>query len=240
MINPVIKIEKIPRILAFLAVIGLILHLILHLLRAEWALVPLWIVLGIGIGPIVFEVIQKARNNDFGADILAVIALLTSVVLGEYLAGVLIVLMLAGGQTLEQFAVRRASFALDALAKRMPETAHRQRDGQIEDIPLDAIVVGDKLVVYPHESTPVDGTVCEGHGTMDESYLTGEPYQVAKAPGASVLSGATNGESALVIVADKPAADSRYATIMTVMKEAEQIFEKIKVSFLKSIGINIF
>ena len=90
------------------------------------------------------------------------------------------------------------------------------------DVALDAVAVGDTLVVFPHEVCPVDGTVVEGHGVMDESYLTGEPYQMSKAPGSTVLSGAVNGDSALTIRADRLALDSRYATIMQVMQASEQ------------------
>ena len=64
----------------------------------------------------------------------------------------------------------------------------------LEDAALDTVAVGDTVVVFPHETCPVDGTVIEGHGTMDESYLTGEPYLISKAPGAAVLSGAVNGD----------------------------------------------
>src|SRR5262249_13828402 len=78
------------------------------------------------------------------------------------------------------------------------------------------------LVVFPHEICPVDGTVIEGHGVMDESYLTGEPYVLSKTPGSTVLSGAINGETALTICADRRAVDSRYARIMEVMRESEQ------------------
>ena len=211
-----------PALLAILTVIGLVAHGVLYFLSPAQSLWPLWLVLGVGVVPLVLEIVQKAIKHDFGADILAIIALITSVILGEYLAGVLIILMLAGGQTLEKYALTKASFALEALAKRMPAVAHRQQGDQIETIAIDTIAVGDRLVIFPHEAAPVDGTVVEGHGSMDESYLTGEPYHLDKAPGASVLSGATNGETALVIVADKPAADSRFATIMTVMKEAEE------------------
>ncbi len=130
--------------------------------------------------------------------------------------------MLSGGEALEAYAVRSASSVLAALAKRMPSAAHRKRDGQIADVPLDAVAVGDALIVFPHEICPVDGTVIEGHGVMDESYLTGEPYQMSKAPGSSVLSGAVNGETALTIRCEKPAADSRYAKIMQVMRDSEQ------------------
>ncbi len=75
------------------------------------------------------------------------------------------------------------------------------------------------MLVFPHEICPIDGTVIEGHGVMDESYLTGEPYMMSKTPGSTVLSGAINGESALTIRADKLAVDSRYAQIMKVMQE---------------------
>ncbi len=85
-----------------------------------------------------------------------------------------------------------------------------------------------KLVVFPHEICPVDGTVTEGHGVMDESYLTGEPYMMSKTPGSQVLSGAVNGESALTIRADKRAIDSRYAKIMEVMQESEQQRPRIR------------
>src|SRR5581483_3296058 len=116
----------------------------------------------------------------FGSDLLAGISIVTSVLLGQYLAGTLVVLMLSGGQALEAYAVRSASSVLEALAHRMPWQAHRKRDGLLADVALDAVAVGDTLVVLPHEFCPVDGTVLEGHGVMDESYLTGEPYVMSK------------------------------------------------------------
>ena len=83
------------------------------------------------------------------------------------------------------------------------------------------VAVGDTLVIYPHDICPVDGVVIEGHGVMDESYLTGEPFQITKTSGSTVISGAINGESALTIRATQRAADSRYAKIMEVMRESE-------------------
>ncbi|MEI6393861.1 MAG: hypothetical protein WCT12_22505 [Verrucomicrobiota bacterium] len=86
---------------------------------------------------------------------------------------------------------------------------------------LHEIAVDDMLVVYPNDLCPVDGVVIEGHGVMDESYLTGEPFQITKTSGSTVLSGAINGESTLTIRATEQAADSRYAKIMEVMRESE-------------------
>jgi heavy metal translocating P-type ATPase len=104
----------------------------------------------------------------------------------------------------------------------MPQAAHRKNNGAIADTNLQQIVIGDLLVVFPHEICPVDGVVVEGHGAMDESYLTGEPYEMSKTPGSKVLSGAINGHTALTIQAEALPVDSRYAKIMRVMQETEQ------------------
>jgi heavy metal translocating P-type ATPase len=130
--------------------------------------------------------------------------------------------MLSGGIALEHYATSRASSVLEALAKRMPRIAHKKAKTGICDISLDEVSVGETLVVLPHEYCPVDGLVIEGRGTMDESYLTGEPFEISKAPGSTVLSGAVNGEHVLTIQATKLPIDSRYARIMQVMKDAEQ------------------
>ena len=130
--------------------------------------------------------------------------------------------MLSGGEALEAYALRSASSVLRALAKRMPSIAHVKRDGGITDVALADVAVGDTVVIYPHEVSPVDGTVVEGHGLMNEAYLTGEPFEITKANGSAVISGAVNGESALSITATHRAADSRYAKIMEVMRESEQ------------------
>ena len=183
---------------------------------------PLLAALFTGGAYLVFGLLARLARGEFGSDLLAGISIVTSVVLGEYLAGTLVVLMLSGGEALEAYAVRRASSALAALARRMPSVAHRSRGGAVEDIPLDAVAVGDQVVVFPHETCPVDGEVTAGHGTMDESYLTGEPYRLDKAPGAAVLSGAINGDTALTVRAVRLAQDSRYAKIMEVMRESEQ------------------
>ncbi len=198
--------------------------IILHLLLPVGLLhnIPLIIVTIIGGAPLLWEIARKALKLDLGADILAALALITAAVLGEYLAAVLIVLMLAGGQALENYAMRKASNVLAALSERMPTIAQRKVGSKIEEIAISDIKIGDLIVVPPHETCPVDGVVVEGHSTMDESYLTGEPYRVSKAKGASVLSGAINGEAALTIQAEKLPSDSRYAKIMEVMQDAEQ------------------
>ena len=178
---------------------------------------PLVLMLLAGGIPLVGELVAKLITGSFGSDLLAGISIVTSILLGEYLAGVLVVLMLSGGEALERRALSRAGDVLGALARRMPSLAHRLAEGQPVNVPLSEITVGDLVVVLPHEICPVDGTVIAGRGTMDESYLTGEPYRTPKAPGSGVLSGAINGESALEVRADRVAADSRYAKIVEVL-----------------------
>ncbi|MFO0875353.1 MAG: heavy metal translocating P-type ATPase [Phycisphaerales bacterium] len=212
-------------VIAAVALAGIALHLVLRFgLRTDASTfdLPLWIVLGFGGIPLVLELLGKVLRLQFGADLLAGISIITAVVLGEYLAGAIVVLMLSGGEALESYAVRSASSVLRALAQRMPSIAHRRNGSRIDDVPLEQVGAGDTLVIFPHDIAPVDGVVTEGHGVMDESFLTGEPFQMSKTPGSEVISGAINGESALTIRATRPAADSRYAKIMEVMRATEQ------------------
>ncbi|WP_417824546.1 heavy metal translocating P-type ATPase [Thalassospira lucentensis] len=217
-----------------LTVVGMVLHFVLMAFSLRPVMgfdlidVPLFVVVILGGGVLVVEIISKVLQRDFGADFLAVLAFATGVALGEYLTASLIILMLSGGQVLEAFAMRKASSALNALADRMPVVAHRKDGENITDIGLDDIAIDDLIAIFPHDTAPVDGVVVDGHGSMDESYLTGEPYVVAKAPGASVLSGAINGDAVLILRAERRAQDSRYAQIMQVMAEAEQKRPKIR------------
>lgn len=210
---------------AFIAVLSLIaigMYLVLNILNTSFTNMPLLCLMIIGGIPLFFQIFLKLLRGNLGADSLAAIALVTGIFLQQYLAASLIILMLASGQTLERYARHKASSVLLALVKRMPTIAHRKINNEIENIPLADIHIHDEIFIYPHEACPVDGVVIEGNGSMDESYLTGEPYQISKAPGASVLSGAINGESVLIIKATKLPIDSRYALIVKVLEEAEQ------------------
>ncbi len=211
-------------VIAALSVAAILAHLALRFgfhTTPTTSQIPLLITLAIGGVPLLYDLLRKLLKREFGSDLLGGISIITSVLLGEYLAGSIIVLMLAGGEALESYALRSASSVLAALAKRMPSVAHRKRDAEIVDVGLQDVAVGDTLVIYPHDICPVDGVVIDGHGVMDESYLTGEPFQITKTRGSTVLSGAINGESALTIRTTQRAADSRYAKIMNVMRESE-------------------
>ncbi len=211
-------------LIAALSVLGIATYLIarcgLHVAprTSGW---PLLAVIALGGAPLAVTLLRGIVAGEIGSDLLAGISIVTALILGEYLAGSVIVLMLSGGTALEQYATRRASAVLGALAKRMPRIAHRKAGSEVTDIGLDDLRIGDPLIVFPHETCPVDGTVVEGRGAMDESYLTGEPYKISKTVGSEVLSGAINGEAALTIQVSRLAVDSRYAKIIRVMQEAE-------------------
>jgi heavy metal translocating P-type ATPase len=211
--------------IAGLTFLAIVLHLVLRYAMSSpprIALLPLLVALVIGGIPLVFELAKRLFKREFGSDLLAGISILTAVLLGQFLVATIVVLMLSGGAALEFYATAKASSVLDALAKRVPSIAHRREGSLLRDVKLEEIRVGDELTVFPHEICPVDGEVLEGHGVMDEAYLTGEPYEMSKTPGSQVISGAINGGQALTIRADKLAVDSRYARIMRVMHETEQ------------------
>lgn len=210
--------------IAAVAAMGIACHLILKFsfgIRGFGQEIPLDVVLVFGGAPLVFRLVQKSLAREFGSDLLAGISIVASALMGQFLVGSIVVLMLSGGTVLEEFATRRASSVLQALSKRMPETAHRKTQMGIVDIESAEIQIGDVLVVFPHEICPVDGVVVEGQGRMNEAYLTGEPYEISKAEGAAVISGAVNGQSALAVRATKLPIDSRYARIMRVMQETQ-------------------
>ena len=211
-------------IIAAITCVAIAAHL---LMRYAWrsgpiAAVPLYIALLAGGIPLLIGLVRQAFKLEFGSDWLAGFSIVTATLLHEYLVACIVVLMLSGGSALEQYAARRASSALRALAKRMPTVAHRVTNTGSDLIEASQIEIGDTLAVFPHEVCPVDGNVVDGYGEMDESYLTGEPYEMAKAPGSQVLSGAINGNTLLKIKATRRPVDSRYARILRVVEEAER------------------
>jgi cation transport ATPase len=183
--------------------------------------IVLWVAIAGASAPLLIALAQQLIKKNFSVDILALLSIVTALIVGQYWVAAIVVLMLSGGKALESYATTRANSVLSALAKRMPQTAHLAGD-VVSDVQIDSIAVDNQLIVYPHEICPVDGVVVSGQGRMDESYLTGEPFQIAKAPGAVVLSGSINGDAALTIRATKVASDSRYAKIVEVLHASEE------------------
>lgn len=175
-----------------------------------------------------YEMVRDIMRGHWGLDILAVTAIVATVLVHEYVASIVIVLMLTGGEALEDYAAGRAKRELNALLKRSPQTAHRMLgSGEIEEIPATDVVVGDTLLLRPAEIVPVDGILLsgdlpEGGVAFDESSLTGESMPVQHVAGDSVMSGAVNGQAAVQIRATATAANSQYQRIVALVAEASE------------------
>jgi len=147
-------------------------------------------------GPLVVQTVRGMLHGRFAADIVAMLAIVTALALGQYFAGAVIVLMQSGGEALERYAMGRASASLEALLACAPKVAHRLRGDALEDIPVDTVRVADVLVIKPGDLVPVDGEVVEGTSTVDQSALTGEPLPLRVVAGTVLMSGSVNLEAA--------------------------------------------
>jgi cation transport ATPase len=167
------------------------------------------------------SMVKALLGGRWGIDLLAVTAIGATVAVGEYVASLIIVLMLAGGEALEDIAQGRATRELRALLERTPQTAHREvNGGPPQDIPADEVLPGDVLLIKPSEVVPVDGVLISGTGSFDESMLTGESLPVEHANGDTLLSGTVNGDNAVNMRATSTSKDSQYSQIVALVQEA--------------------
>lgn len=176
----------------------------------------------IALIPLIMGMWEDFRNGAWGLDVLALTAIVTAVLLREYWAAIIVVLMLTGGESLEDYAEHRAKSELDALLKRAPQTAHLLRGGKIVDVKATAIKAGDKLVVKPGEVVPVDAVILDGKASFDESSLTGESLPVAKQVNGQILSGSVNLDGAVTVRVLHAAKDSQYQQIIKLVRAAQQ------------------
>ncbi len=170
--------------------------------------------------PVTWSMVQDLRVGKYGVDILAVTATLVSVLMHQYWAGMVIVLMLTGGEALEDYAGRRAKKELNALLARAPQKAHVLRGRKTLDLPVREVRVGDKLFVKAGETVPTDAVILEGDASLDESSLTGESLPQVKTPGDLLLSGSINLDGVLTVQATQIAADSQYEQIIKLVRAA--------------------
>ena len=182
-------------------------------------------------GVIVWTLVGMVRDvmrGHVGLDVLAVVAMVATLAVGEYVASLIIVLMLSGGEALEDYAARRAKSELTALLDRSPQIAHvlvhagGANSDEVRDAAADDVRIGDVLLVRPSEIVPVDGVLLSESGTFDESSLTGESLPVSREAGEEVLSGAVNGSRAVRIRALRRSADSQYQQIVVLVREAQE------------------
>jgi heavy metal translocating P-type ATPase len=186
---------------------------------ASW---PLIVTIVVGGVPLLWETATQLLHRELSVDLIAILAIVGSALLGEYLAGALVVLMLSGGEALEAYALRRARSSLSALAERAPRIAHVWEGTSLVTIPAEAVRVDMIVVVKPGELIPVDGVVAGGSASVSEADLTGEPMPVRKEQGMAVSSGSVNLDGVLDVRATKPAAESKYAQIVRLVREAQE------------------
>lgn len=168
-----------------------------------------------------YSMVRSLLAGHVGLDLLAVTAIVATVVVGEYWASLIIVIMLTGGEALEDAAAHRAERELTALLDRTPQSAHRIGEaGVVVDVSASEVAVGDRLLIRPSEIVPVDGSLASEIGQFDESSLTGESMPVDRKTGELVLSGSVNGPRAVEIVATARAEDSQYQRIVQLVQQA--------------------
>lgn len=166
--------------------------------------------------------VRDVLRGNFGLDILAVMAMIATLAVGEYVASLIVVLMLSGGGALEEVAGRRARRDLSALLDRAPSVAHVVDDeGEIHDVPVEQVAVGDTFLVRPSEFVPVDGELLTDEAEFDESSLTGESLPVTLLAGQEVMSGSINGIRAVHMRATHTSAESQFQRIVALVKESE-------------------
>lgn len=168
------------------------------------------------------SMVRSIVHGQWGIDVLAVTAIIATVLVGEYWASLIIVLMFTGGEALEEYAAGRAKRELTALLTRSPQIAHVERDGASVDVAVGELNIGDVVVVKPGELVPVDGVLLSDEATLDESSLTGESIPVERAAGENVISGAVNGALALRMRVTARAEDSQYQRIVALVTAAAE------------------
>lgn len=202
--------------------LGLMIGTIFYLFGQEHISHDVWYAtLIIGGAPIALKTFLGMLRGQFAADIVAMLAILTAIIMGQAFAGTIVVLMQSGGEAIEKFGLRRASSSLTALLARAPRTARRKQADKIEEIVVKDIRVGDILIVRPGDLIPVDGTITQGEAEIDESAMTGEPLAHRKTVGAKVLSGTIDTSGAFDMRADKISEESQYAKIVQLVRQAQ-------------------
>ena len=170
--------------------------------------------------PLIWRTIRGMLHGRFAADVVAALAILTAIILGQPIPGLVVVLMLTGGEALERYAEGRASRAVRDLEAAAPRIAHRLGD-TVADVPVDEVTAGDRILIRPGEIVPCDGVVTDGRSHLDTSSLTGEPVPILAVADTVVLSGSINQEGALTIRVTAVAAESQYARIVELVRSAQ-------------------
>lgn len=187
----------------------------------QWAFWLVSIIGGIMTISMLIGMIKTLRSGKYGVDILAVTAIVATLMVGDYWASLVVLIMLTGGDSLEDYASHQASRELRSLLDNSPQVAHRIDGEEITELTVEEVRVGDLILVKPGELVPVDGRVVVGESFVDESSLTGESKPIEKKMNDELMSGSVNGDAALRVKVTKSAQDSQYQTLVKLVKESE-------------------
>ena len=191
--------------------------------RAEWAF-WIWAAATVPVlATLLVEIVANLRRGSIGLDVIAALAMAGALVLGEALAGIVVALMYSGGQFLESFAQGRARREMTALLARAPKTALRHSQAGLQEVRIETIVPGDRILVRHGEVVPIDGTIANGFGLLDLAAITGESVPVRRTADDAVLSGSTNAGEPFDLLATRSSAESTYAGIVRLVEAAQQI-----------------
>ena len=167
------------------------------------------------------EMIETLESGRWGVDILAIIAVVSTMIVGDYWAAWMILIMLTGGESLEDYATSQADKELRSLLKNSPRIADKLVDGKIVEVKVDELKIGDIVLIKPGSQVPVDGEIIKGNSSFDQSSLTGESVPVDKKVGDDLMSGSINGDAAVEMKVTKAAKDSEYQSIVALVKSSE-------------------
>jgi heavy metal translocating P-type ATPase len=181
-----------------------------------WAAATVPVVIGLLV-----SIVRDLLAGRLGVDAIALLSMTAALALGESLAAVVVAVMYAGGNVLEDFAVARAERDLKSLVDRAPRIAHRRQVETIADIPVEQVAIGDIILVRAGEVIPVDGLIASPSAMIDEAALTGEPIPVAHREGEAARSGTVNAGEAFEIRATATAGESTYAGIVRMVHAAQ-------------------
>jgi heavy metal translocating P-type ATPase len=215
--------DRLKTVLLLVALAGLVTGLALYFAGRTDAAGIAWFV---GVIPVLaallIEILRSLWRGEVGLDIVAALSMSAALAFGETLAAAVVAVMYSGGTFLESFAEGRARREMHDLLSRVPRTATRHRNGGLEDVPLDDIVPGDRLLIRQGDVVPVDGTLESDAAYLDTSALTGESLPARLSRGADAMSGSTNAGEAFDLTATRPAKESTYAGIVRLVEEAQR------------------
>jgi heavy metal translocating P-type ATPase len=205
---------------AFLAlIISLVLELTKHSSVAHWIL---GVVSILEVLPLAWNMWQDVRSGRYGIDILAATAIIVSVILGQYWAAMVVVIMLTGGESLEDYAEKRAQSELDDLLKNAPVTAVVLRKGKEVSVPVEEIKLGEKIILKAGDIVPVDAVIIEGRANFNEASITGESLPQLREVGSYILSGSISADSNITAKASATYQNSQYQQIVDLVRNASK------------------